>query len=352
MHIYLSKKVAVPNETKLSSISWNSRRNCIACGGEDGMLKIIGFEPPSANSFVLTSNQSLEGHRGAVTFLAWNEYRDKLASSDKNGLIIVWGWHDGQWHEDMINNRNKTPVCNMQWSLNKSMIGIAYIDGTVTIGGVDGNRIWTTKVQRKLSYIQWTSSDQVVLLDETNSFLFYDHKGNKIKEIHFESSSRISMFHIRKTLDSRSAHSLPYIAVVMDSGTIKIHAEELSSKNYICIETNIDEPAFCWTGQADNFIVCGYEFATNGRDTNMSSNCVLVLKCFDLFGRQLTHLKVASSHTYVKPYLAWDEVGLGAACAVGSSIYFAVVRKNFKFGNTPDVFVFEEEEEQDKVRLY
>jgi len=44
MFIYLSKKIAIPNQVKLKSISWNTEQGWIACGGENGMLKVLKLE--------------------------------------------------------------------------------------------------------------------------------------------------------------------------------------------------------------------------------------------------------------------------------------------------------------------
>ena len=66
---------------------------------------------------------------GHVQVLAWNENHSKLTSSDQNGLIIVWMLYKGMWHEEMINNRNKSVVRHMQWSGDGSKICIVYEDG-------------------------------------------------------------------------------------------------------------------------------------------------------------------------------------------------------------------------------
>ena len=48
----------------------------------------------------------------------------------------------GQWFEEMINNRNKSVVRSMAWNGDGQKICIAYEDGAVILGSVDGNRIW------------------------------------------------------------------------------------------------------------------------------------------------------------------------------------------------------------------
>ncbi len=39
-------------------------------------------------------NQSLEGHRGSIACISWNEQFDKLTTADTNGMIIVWMNHE------------------------------------------------------------------------------------------------------------------------------------------------------------------------------------------------------------------------------------------------------------------
>lgn len=44
MLVYLSKKIAIPNQVKLHCISWNRDQGWIACGGDDGLLKVLKLE--------------------------------------------------------------------------------------------------------------------------------------------------------------------------------------------------------------------------------------------------------------------------------------------------------------------
>ena len=111
MFIYLSKKIAIPNNTKLRSVSWNKGQGYISCGGEDGLLKVLKLETVSggkdgkvrglAAPSNLSMNQTLEGHAGAVQVVTWNERHHKLTTSDQFGLIIVWMLYKGTGMEEM-----------------------------------------------------------------------------------------------------------------------------------------------------------------------------------------------------------------------------------------------------------
>ena len=151
MFIYLSKKIAIPNGVRLKSISWNTEQGWIACGGEDGLLKVLKLDtqvcPEPGRRGVaapsnLSMNQTLDGHGGAVICVTWNAIFQKLTTSDESGLIIVWMLHKGMWFEEMINNRNKSVVRDMAWNPDGGKICICYEDGAVIVGSVDGNRLW------------------------------------------------------------------------------------------------------------------------------------------------------------------------------------------------------------------
>ena len=105
MFVYLSKKIAIPNNIPLTCIAWDKENGYLACGGEDGLLKIVRLDsnvapPNSSNSTSnsgqtqansnLSINQTLDGHSETVKIAIWNEVGQKLTTSDQNGLIIVW----------------------------------------------------------------------------------------------------------------------------------------------------------------------------------------------------------------------------------------------------------------------
>ena len=112
MFIYLSKKIAIPNGVRLTSLNWNAMNGWIVCGGESGLLKVLKLDSGkqtadkgkgSAAPSNLSMNQTLEGHQGATMCVCWNENYRKLTTSDQNGLIIVWMLHRGIWYEPFYN---------------------------------------------------------------------------------------------------------------------------------------------------------------------------------------------------------------------------------------------------------
>lgn len=121
-------KIAIPNNPKISTLAWSINHGYLACGGENGLLKVLKFESSkfdankgSALQNGISMNQTLEGHSGLYKFfwsnrlgtiqlITWNEQFEKLTTADEHGVIIVWMLYKGSWYEEMINNRNKSRV--------------------------------------------------------------------------------------------------------------------------------------------------------------------------------------------------------------------------------------------------
>lgn len=112
MFVYLSKKIAIPNGITLKCIAWDKENGYLACGGDDGLLKIVRLDANSNSNTIpsnlpnqhnnLSANQTLEGHNGCVNIAVWNETSQKLTTSDENGLIIVWVFLKGNESKELI----------------------------------------------------------------------------------------------------------------------------------------------------------------------------------------------------------------------------------------------------------
>lgn len=198
MYLYLSKKIAIPNNVNLYSLEWNSDHGWLACGGENGLLKVLKMEavtPANTSSTRneprgiaaptnLTMNQTLEGHSSAVICSSWNANYRKLTTSDASGLIIVWMMHRGVWVEEMINNRHKSVVTDMKWNPDGQKICIIYEDGAVIVGGVDGNRIWGKELSNELALVEWSpDSRHLLIITKEYQLHLYDHNGSKISYV-------------------------------------------------------------------------------------------------------------------------------------------------------------------------
>src|SRR3546814_1172464 len=150
-----------------------SPQGWIACGGDDGLLKVVKLETPRRSDAKLQGrgtttnlqvNQILEGHNRTLRCITWNSTHKKLTTSDEKGLIVVWSLGRTGWCEEMINDRDESVVTDLKWIANGQKICIVYEDGAVIVGAVDGNRLWGKNLQAKLRRVEWWADGQLLMI--------------------------------------------------------------------------------------------------------------------------------------------------------------------------------------------
>ncbi|KAM6969516.1 WD repeat-containing protein 35 [Tautogolabrus adspersus] len=338
MYIYLSKKIAIPNNVHLKCVSWNKDQGFIACGGDDGLLKVLKLETQTDDAKLkglaapsnLSMNQTLEGHSGAVQVVTWNEQYEKLTTSDQNGLIIVWMLYKGAWYEEMINNRNKSVVRSMSWNADGQKICIVYEDGAVIVGSVDGNRIWGKELKgNQLAHVAWSPDSKILLFGMANGEVqIYDNQGNFIMKMSIScltnATGAVSIAGIHWYAGSGGyvEPDCPCLAICFDNGRCQIMRYE-NDDNPVCFDTQMNVVSIQWNH-------CGSVLAVAGslRASNMDKEYNAV-QFYTPFGEHLRTLKVLGKQM---TGVAWEGGGLRIGLAVDSFIYFANIRPDYKWG--------------------
>ena len=85
MFVYLSKKIAVPNNLNLAAVQWSFEEGWIGCAGDKGLLKVLKLadgKNDSQSQGGLSVNHSLEGHSGTTHIVIWNDKYKKLTTAD------------------------------------------------------------------------------------------------------------------------------------------------------------------------------------------------------------------------------------------------------------------------------
>ncbi|XP_032299550.1 WD repeat-containing protein 35 [Coturnix japonica] len=336
MFIYLCKKIAIPGNVRLRCISWNKDEGFIACGGEDGLLKVLKLETQTDEAKIkglaapsnLSMNQNLEGHSGSVQVVTWNEQYHKLTTSDQNGLIIVWIIYKGSWFEEMINNRNKSVVRSMSWNADGQKICIVYEDGAVIVGSVDGNRIWGKDLKgTHLCHVAWSSDSKVLLFGMANGEIhIYDSNGNFIVKmklsclVNLTGTFRIAGIHWYHGTEGYVEPDCPCLAVCYENGRCQIMRDE-NDHNPVLIDAGMNIVCIQWNH-------CGSVLALAGSLKGTSPDKdVNVVQFYTPFGEHLRTLKVPGKQISA---LSWEGGGLKIALAVDSYIYFANIRPDYK----------------------
>ncbi|KAM6912965.1 WD repeat-containing protein 35 [Xenentodon cancila] len=339
MFIYLSKKIAIPNNIHLKCVSWNKDQGFIACGGDDGLLKVLKLESQTDDNRLkglaapsnLSMNQTLEGHSGAVQVVTWNEQFEKLTTSDQNGLIIVWMLYKGSaWYEEMINNRNKSVVRSMSWNADGQKICIVYEDGAVIVGSVDGNRVWGKELKgSQLAHVAWSPDSKILLFGMANGEVhIYDNQGNFIRKMTISclptvtGSVCIAGIHWYAGTGGYVEPDCPCLAICFDNGRCQIMRYD-NDENPVCIDTGMNVVSIQWNHCGSVLAVAG-SLRASSKEKEFN-----VVQFYTPFGEHLRTLKVPGK---LMSGVAWEGGGLRIALAVDSYIYFANIRPDYKWG--------------------
>lgn len=347
MFVYLSKKIAIPNNTKLRCVSWNKDQGYIACGGEDGLLKVLKLETQTGKDVKakglaapsnLSMNQTLEGHSGAVQVVTWNGHHQKLTTSDQYGLIIVWMLYKGSWYEEMINNRNKSVVKSMAWNADGQKICIVYEDGAVIVGSVDGNRIWGKELRgTQLAFVEWSPDGKILLFGMANGEVhIYDNMGNFISKLNIfcltncTGSIKIVGVHWYNGGNGYVEPNCPCLAICFDNGRCQIMRSEID-ETPVLIDTGMAVAQLAWNHNGSVLAVAGSQKAI-GQDKEVN-----VVQFYGPYGEHLRTLKVPGKQMYS---CSWEGGSLRVALAVDSFIYFANIRPDYKWGYCSNTVVY------------
>ncbi|XP_026738085.1 WD repeat-containing protein 35 isoform X2 [Trichoplusia ni] len=322
MFIYMSKKIAIPKQSNVSCISWNHSSGYIAVGGEEGMLKVLKLESGGGGN--LSMNLSLEGHTGQLCVAIWNEVFQKLTTSDEHGVIIVWMLYKGSWYEEMINNRNKSTVRSMAWGSDGQKICIAYEDGAVIVGSVDGSRVWGKDIKGPgLAAVQWSPDNSQLLFALSNGELhLYDDQGNFTMPVAIQGVSGSMEVVTMDWYSGTVPPNRPVLAICYRSGVILL-MKNCNEEDSVIIETNMTIIDCHWNHN-------GTIMAAAGCTTDKTN----VVQFFGAYGEHIRTLRVPGGSMRA---LSWEKKSLRLAIAIDSFIYFANVKMDHKYafyGNT------------------
>ncbi|XP_063218863.1 WD repeat-containing protein 35 isoform X3 [Bacillus rossius redtenbacheri] len=336
MFIYLSKKIAIPNNIRLNCLAWSKDHGFIACGGDDGLLKVLkldsgkdtkmkGLAAPSN----LSMNQTLEGHSGQIQVITWNENYQKLTTSDQYGLIIVWMLYKGSWCEEMINNRNKSVVKGMAWSSDGQKICIVYEDGAVIVGSVDGNRIWGKELKGSmLTGVEWSPDGKMLLFSmRSGEIHIYDNQGNYLMKLGIHclptgvEGVPVVGLHWYDGHHGFVEEDCPVLAVCFENGSMQLMRGE-NDDVPVLIDTGMTVVSCSWNHNGTVIAVTGMmQLPSDTKDCN-------VIQFFTASGEHLRTLKIPGKEV---TSCAWEGGSLRVALAVDSHIFFANIRPDYKW---------------------
>lgn len=354
----LLEKIAIPNDVKLHCVSWNREQGWIATGGDDGLLKVLKLETPTnpemklkgiAAQSNLSMNQTLEGHSRGVMCVAWNPQHRKLTTSDAAGLIIVWMLHKGSWHEEMINNRNKSVVRDMKWTADGKKICIVYEDGAVIVGSVGGDRLWGKELNLPLRFVEWSPDGRLILFVTMDAEIWvFDSDGNKLRSMSLsildarDEDSLIAAIHWFCPPGGVSSSSRnrgdppPTLCVALENGLVQLSRNDEDSR-IITFDTELQVSYCRWDSSGGILAVTGTTAASGTSKDSTKKSAVNVIKFYDNNGNYLRYMRVPGESVSA---MAWEGSGLRLSLVVDSFIFFANVRPAYRWAYLLNTVVF------------
>jgi WD repeat-containing protein 35 len=327
MFVYLSKKIAIPQNLQLEVVAWNTAQGWLVCGGEKGLVKVLKLESAAdargagAGGQNLSMNQTLEGHQGTVMCATWNENFRKLTTSDQNGLIIVWMLHRGIWFEEMINNRNRSVVRDMKWTQDGQKICIIYEDGAVIVGTVDGQRLWGKELKgMQLHLVEWSPDGKQILFCTVNEVHVYDQEGVFSHRVPMlcldegsEGSARLAGLH---WFDQPTA-TTPSLVIGFEHGRVQLlRGQSGMDDNPVLIDTQMRITGLNWDPSGNTVAIAGMEEGP--------APC-----CVQFYAPSGQHLRTLRVPGQALRSLSWEGDGLRLSLAVDAHIFFANVRPDY-----------------------
>lgn len=295
------------------------------------MLKTIQIDDTSttsqtdlntANDAVI--NQTLEGHSDAVICVAWNETFQKLVSSDESGLTIVWGLQDNNmWCQEMIHCRKTSFVVDMQWASDGELICIAYNDGAVMVGSVEGTRAWGLELNVSLRCLSWSPDNRhVIFLAGENLICMYNKVGKHIKDTPYRDIDVIHQINWQRIMKGRD---FPSLSITSVDGTVNLK-NSIGHATPTIVNSGLHGGASLWNSDGSILAICGQKLSNSAQNTERYA---LLVKFFDCNGIYLHEVEVSQNEKLLN--LNWEASGVKLAVATDRCIYFVSIRPSYKW---------------------
>ncbi|KAL4456550.1 hypothetical protein ABPG74_000657 [Tetrahymena malaccensis] len=353
MFVFLSKKIGMPNNAKIEAVCWNKEQGWIAAGGEKGILKVLKIEDqrqkdgstPTQTGQLLVNN-TLEYHTNNVYLVTWNDRYRKLTSVDESGIIVVWAYYRELqlWKEEMINDRKKSVVRDLKWSPDGQKVCIAYEDGAVIVGSVEGSPLWRKEFPHKLALIEWSPDSKMMIFGTPEGEVrVYDSQGMEMQ--------RLKIHCLQKLIDPSKSFSPdlplaaidwfpqakmytedtpPGLCIAYQCGRVQLMKNEKDDEP-VLIDTMMKIFTVKWNPSGSMFAISG----TQDENGELKG----VVQFYSNAGHHLKTLRVPSTgndKVVGVSGISWEGSGLRIAMAVNQAIFFANIKPDHKWAYMSD----------------
>ena len=365
--VFLSKRLSpgLPSGGVVTSLAFEprppgGRSGLLAVGGACGGLRLLQLTGGAGGggltaATAVASGESLPAHVASLHRLAWADGSaggGRFASSDSNGLVIVWCRNSGgtagagAWAEEMSNERGGRPR-SISWRRDGEVVAIAGEDGHVLLGSVSGERLWSLAAGEAITHAAWAPDGRHLLLASANGSVtaFSAALGTRMGQLPTPSLNDLLPGNSRPPIVALDWHAgggigagacaacalypdAPALAVAWANGRVQL-MRDADDGAPVILDTGLRLSAARWSCDGAVLAVAGVRPATAaaaaaavaGSGTGSASSAEV--QFYSPFGRFLSSLRVPGGAVAA---LDWEPGSLRLALAVDSYVYVANVR--------------------------
>jgi len=201
----------------------------------------------------------------------------------------------------------------MKWRSNGQEICIAYDDGHVILGTVDGSRLWSRDVGQQLALVEWAPDGQWLLFGgEDGSVMVFNHAGTKIGAIELvavaDVGTRVPLVSL-EWYDGAEGYvypGIPSLAIAFANGRVQIMREP-HDPHPILVDTGLRLTNCKWNTSGTVLALGGVRAGgPGGKD-------VSEVQFYTPFGRYITNMKVPGGAI---TSLTWEGGGMRMAVRI------------------------------------
>jgi WD repeat-containing protein 35 len=238
------------------------------------------------------------------------------------------------------NDLKRSLVRDMRWRSNGQEICIAYEDGMVIVGSVDGNRLWSKDIGATLLHAAWSPSGKLLLfVTADGQVISHNHLGVRIGALKLHpinnepkgepSSERLLKIVAIDWYDGLKGFSFPdapSLVIGFESGRIQLMRDEEDTAP-ILVDTGLIISHARWNPNGSVLAVAGS--ANNSQSAEV--------QFFSPLGQLVASLKVPGTAI---SSISWESSGLRLALSVDCFVYFANIRPDYHWASFGDIVVF------------
>ena len=230
---------------------------------------------------------------------------------------------------------------DMRWRSNGQEICIAYEDGMVIVGSVDGNRLWSKDIGATLLQATWSPSGKLLLfVTADGQVISHNHLGVRMGAIKLQPDNIVDtpgeQLPLRLTkivtidwYDGSKGYFLPdapSLAIGFESGRVQLMRDE-EDPVPILVDTGLIVSHARWNPNGSVLAVAGT--ANNSQSAEV--------QFFSPLGRLVATLKVPGTSI---SSISWEASGLRLALSVDCYVYFANIRPEYRWASFGDTIVY------------